>query len=550
MKLRLPDKTVIFTEEGRFTANDKLEYNDVKVEYELLADSKIKVFIKADSTRVRFIRLRWNYTANERMTGIQRVHGTIYSVPNGAVNRRWDTIIPENYMPWYFFITNSTDSIKDYQGTTRAFGVMTQANTFCFWQNDLEGVTLWVDTRCGTRGVQLEGRTLEATTIVYREYNEKSFSDEQKKTAGNVFLACEDFCKIMCPNPIFPKEPVYGSNNWYYAYGNSSHNEIIEDATFIAKMTEGLENRPYMVIDDGWQMYGSSCSGPWHKGNEKFPDMPGLAKEIEALGVKPGIWYRPLYDRHHFLEWTTDEMRSNLDKDCLDPSHPAVLQYVKDDMKRLVDWGYKLIKHDYSTHDMFGFWKLELNDSPLDNELWSFYDTGKTNAEIVLGFYRALREAAGDKALIMGCNSIHHLCAGLVELNRTGDDTSGKIWEKTRVAGVNTLAFCMCQNHTFYDSDADCIGITDQVPWELNREWLRALAYSGSPLFVSCKLGILNDEQIEELKQAFAISSVQNDRLTPINWTESNCPDRWLLNGEEVSFHWIPDDGCDSIKVV
>ena len=171
----------------------------------------------------------------------------------------------------------------------------------------------------------------------------------------------------------------------------------------------------------------------------------------------------------------------------------------------------------------------------------------KSDGGIVLGFYRALREAAGEHAMIMGCNTIHHLCAGLVEINRTGDDTSGKLWEKTRVAGVNTLAFCMCQHRAFYDSDADCIGITELVPWEMNREWLRALAYSGTPLFVSCRPGLLEGEALRELKEAYAVASVQADRLVPLNWTESNCPDRWLHNGREVRFHWIPDEGCDSI---
>ena len=404
MKLRLPDRTVLFTSEGRFTPDASLTHRDVRVEYKLSEGGRMQIRITAEDTLVRFVRLRWLYTEEERMGGIQRVQGTIHSVPYGAVNRRFDPVMPEAYMPWYFFHTNATDAIPDSPGITRAFGVETGANAFCFWQNDTEGVTLWIDVRCGARGVHLGGRTLEAATVLFREYSEADFTPEEKKTAGNVFLACEHFCRLMCKSPLHPKQPVYGANNWYYAYGNSSHAEILADAAFLAKMTEGLANRPYMVIDDGWQKNGTTCTGPWDRGNEKFPDMAALAKEITALGVKPGIWYRPLSDRHREATWATDEMRSRLNPDRLDPSHPTVLAHVKEDMARLVSFGYTLIKHDYSTYDMLGYYKLEFNNAPLTDDPWAFYDTEKTSAEIVLGFYRALREAAGEHAMIMYTN--------------------------------------------------------------------------------------------------------------------------------------------------
>ena len=38
--------------------------------------------------------------------------------------------------------------------------------------------------------------------------------------------------------------------------------------------------------------------------------------------------------------------------------------------------------------------------------------------------------------------------------NRTGDDTSGRIWERTRRMGVNTLAFRLPQHNAFYHIDA------------------------------------------------------------------------------------------------
>lgn len=39
---------------------------------------------------------------------------------------------------------------------------------------------------------------------------------------------------------------------------------------------------------------------------------------------------------------------------CLDPSHPDALEYIRKDIERICDWGYTLIKHDFSTFDLFG----------------------------------------------------------------------------------------------------------------------------------------------------------------------------------------------------
>ena len=63
-------------------------------------------------------------------------------------------------------------------------------------------------------------------------------------------------------------------------------------------------------------------------------------------------------------------------------------------------------------------------------------------------------------------------------MNRTGDDTNGREWERTRKMGVNTLAFRMIQNGIFYMTDADCVGVMGPVPWSLNRLWLDVLARS------------------------------------------------------------------------
>ena len=104
------------------------------------------------------------------------------------------------------------------------------------------------------------------------------------------------------------------------------------------------------------------------------------------------------------------------------------------------------------------------------------------------------REAAGNMYLI-GCNTISHLSAGIFELNRIGDDTSGKEWARTRKMGVNTLGFRMVQHKTFYEADGDCVGLTKAVPWDKNKQWMQLLAQSSAPLFISAQPDAVGNEQ-------------------------------------------------------
>jgi alpha-galactosidase len=102
----------------------------------------------------------------------------------------------------------------------------------------------------------------------------------------------------------------------------------------------------------------------------------------------------------------------------------------------------------------------------------------------------------------------------------------------------------MMQNRKFYTADADCAGIRGEVPWDLNRKWLYALAHSGSPLFVSLKPGICTKEQLDEIRKAYAVNSVQKDVLAPLNWTDDACPSEWLLNGKQTRFNWYDGLGA------
>lgn len=505
----LPARITVRTdrEDLRFDGDETVAAGDVRIRF---ADGGI--LLTADETPVCEVSLRWAVPFPEDA----RFCGDHWE--RGYGDFEWRGFRPERVMPWYFYAA-SGDAFAVY-------GVRTNPDALCYFTADPCGVTLTADVRSGGAGVVLRGKTVLCAKPYFAEARGLSpFDAARKLTAG------------MAEAPVFPSEPVYGYNNWYYAYGASSAETMLRSARELAALTEGLENRPFLVVDDCWQRYRPTgyIGGDWQRSNDAFPDMAAFAKETAALGVKPGIWFRPLQNRD---EKIPAHCYRNRDDAILDPSVPETLAQIAADVRTFTDWGYRLIKHDYSTYDVSGGrWGKDMG-ARVCAENVRFADGSRTTAQIIKTLYRTIHDAAGGKALILGCNCIGHLGVGQMELNRTGDDTSGTNWERTRLMGVNTLAFRMAQHGAFFDADADCAPITDKVPWEKARQWLTLLGESGTPLFVSVAPDAMTGEQRETVRRMLRAASKKRPVAEPLDWCNNACPERWNLNGEETWFSW------------
>lgn len=351
--------------------------------------------------------------------------------------------------------------------------------------------------------------------------------------------------KLMCDKSRLPKEPVYGINDWYFSYGKNSAKLIMEHTNLIAPLADGLSNRPFSVIDAGWYKgrpsnpddladFGDDMATP----NEKFGDMSKLAQDIKKAGMCPGLWTRPLCASYKDADSLLMPLSRGESKPILDPSIPENLERVRNYFKLYNDWGYELVKFDFTSFDIFGKWGISmLKDREMCEGEWTMYDQSKTNAEIVLTLYNTIREAAGS-TYIIGCNTFSHLSAGLFELSRTGDDTSGREWGRTLKMGVNTLAFRGIHHNIFYASDADCVGLTNLVPWDKNKQWMELIAESGTPLFISAQPDAVGTEQKSFIKECFKTASGKLQVGEPIDWIENPLPSTWKLNGEIRKFDW------------
>jgi alpha-galactosidase len=217
------------------------------------------------------------------------------------------------------------------------------------------------------------------------------------------------------------------------------------------------------------------------------------------------------------------------------------LVYVEREIRTLRDWGFEMIKHDYSTYDLCARWGFEMTED-LSGSACHFADRSRTTAEIVLALYTAIRHAAGE-ALLIGCNTIGHLGAGLFELQRIGDDTSGREWPRTRKMGINTLAFRLPQHGTFFAADADCVPMTAAIPPRLTEQWLDVVSRSGTPLFVSADPAVVGTRERAAIRAAFARSArTQAPGLEPLDWMETTAPQRWRAADRTLVYNWYGDE--------
>lgn len=472
----------------------------------------LPVTVAATSARPTHVQLRWSVAVEPTLL----VLGDAWERSYGDLH--WETLVPERVLPWYFLTAD--------RGSLHGYGVKTGAGALCFWQIDPQGVSLWLNLCNGGSGVALGDRELLAATVVSRK----------GERGENALDAARAFCRVLCDAPR-PAVTIYGSNDWYYAYGKNTADQIVRDAELMASLARASGPRPFTIIDDGW------------KNKQNFPDMAALASAIRSHHVRPGLWIRPLQaDAETPANLLLPDARfGNTTRRhpdlAFDPTIPEALERVLAKVMQARNWGYELIKHDFSTYDLLGQWGFQMHAQPTLAG-WNLHDPSKTNAEVIRGLYEGIRKAAGKQTVLIGCNTIGHLGAGIFDAQRTGDDVSGKLWERTRRMGVNTLAFRIAQHRTFFALDPDCVPITSEVPWACTRQWLDLVARSGTVLLVSPQSAAMGPEQHDAVRAAFQIA-VRGTETVATDWQSNTTPEHWRFRpGAEKDYDWCQASGA------
>ena len=476
------------------------------------------VAIEAPAVPVQRIQLRWKCRLAEDVL----VLGDAWERSYGDLE--WRPLQAERVLPWYALLHS--------QGRTSGAGVKTGAASFAFWQVDASGISLWLDVRNGGNGISLGTRRLEAATIV------QCMGDAEE----NAFAVTRRLCHAMAQGIAVPArrgtkqiDVLYGSNDWYYAYGQNTHDGILRDADLMSSLAPAGGIKPFTVIDDGYQ------------DPSRFPSLPRLASAIRDRNVIPGLWIRPLRAASTtptnllLPDSRWEGIRSERAPLAYDPTIPEALHAIASVAAEACAWGFELIKHDFTTYELFGQWGSQMGASPTRGN-WHFSDRTLTNAEIVTTLYRQLRATCGEDRVILGCNTVGHLSVGLFDASRIGDDVSGKEWERTRRTGVNTLAFRGPQHRTFYSIDADCVAITPDLPWSMSRQWLQAVASSGTVLLISPDPRAVGQEQKDSIREAFE-RCVKTPGSEPLDWIKTRTPAAWRSSDATQNYEWILEEG-------
>jgi alpha-galactosidase len=350
----------------------------------------------------------------------------------------------------------------------------------------------------------------------------------------------------MCARTSRPISPIYGANDWDHSYGQSTADSILQDTDFLAELSPTGGVRPFSVIDGGWS-----------NGTAAWPDMKKLADEIRRRTVRPGIWIRPLEAPQKTARGLVlPDVRFGGKKErarelAFDPTIPEAQEKISAKLSEAAGWGFEMVKHDFSTYDLLGQWGFEMGPQPTVPG-WSLNDRSRTNAEVIAELYALIRRSAGEPILLDGCNTVGHLGQGVFDIQRTGDDTSGRQWERTRRMGVNTVAFRLPQQGTFFTVDADMVGITDAVPWEFNRQWLDVLARSGTATIISAGPPARGPEQRAAIREAFQIAAAGGAGVKPVDWMQNSAPEHWWSGKgtgahKEFRYNWSGLDGASPL---
>jgi alpha-galactosidase len=218
----------------------------------------------------------------------------------------------------------------------------------------------------------------------------------------------------------FPSDaPPPGWSSWYQFFGAITSDEMARNQQALRDLREHLPLR-LIQLDDGYQ----PAWGEWLQHNEKFPQgIDGWAKDVRGDGFEPGLWLSPFtIDKKAsiFREHPDAVLRDARGRPMhggflinrwimgLDPTHPATQEHVRRAVDTIVhQWGISYLKLDF------------LYCGALPGKR---YDPRRTRAQALRDGLALIREAAGEKAVLVGCGCPAGPALGLIDIMRVSPD--------------------------------------------------------------------------------------------------------------------------------
>jgi hypothetical protein len=245
----------------------------------------------------------------------------------------------------------------------------------------------------------------------------------------------------------------------------------------------------------------------------------------------------PFFDQH--LDWfaqTADGQPYDTPWGgaCLDMTHPDARAHVSDITRRICrEWGYEYIKIDglwtgTATRQNYvnaGYKEDHIGESIL-------HDPDKTHIEAYRDGLRLVREAAGKKVYILGCNGPQNMrsyggAIGLVDGMRVGPD-NGADWSRlTRGTIFGSRHYFM--HNRIWHNDPDPVYVRDSMPLKHAQLICSWVALSGQLNLSSEWLPGLPAERLDILKRTMP----QHQAIArPVDLFENDPPRVWTVSEE------------------
>lgn len=249
--------------------------------------------------------------------------------------------------------------------------------------------------------------------------------------------ACLQFVQTVSPDPLGPfleavfrqsweqhrdprKLKLSGWCSWYQYFSRVTAEDIRSNLQAAVELRRDLPLELFQ-IDDGYE----TRVGDWFSFRPTFPQgVAPLAEEIRQAGFTPGLWLAPfILDPKSALarghpEWVlrgrwnrpvnAGFLFSGYFATALDLTAPGVLDHVQEVIDTAVHrWGFPYLKLDF------------LYAAALPGR---FHNPHKTRAQVLREGLRAIRQAAGEETLLLGCGCPLGAGVGLVDAMRIGPD--------------------------------------------------------------------------------------------------------------------------------
>ncbi len=316
--------------------------------------------------------------------------------------------------------------------------------------------------------------------------------------------------------------------SWYQYFRGVTREDVMANLELLSGRYADLDIE-LVQVDDGYQ----AEVGDWLETNEKFPGgLEDIAREITSRGKVPGIWVAPFTATRRSAvfrekkDWLMKRKRkrpvlAGVSPDWggryygLDPTHPEVLEHVREVFTTLAGHGYRFFKLDFLATGM------------LEGRR---HDPTVTRAEAMRRALEVIREAVGEESVLMAAGGPVMLGTGILDAQRIGTDVAPS-WRPffqrplrdratpgTRNCLVNlfTRGF---MNGRLFEADPDCLLLraadTKLTPDE-TRTLASGIAVFGGAFLISDNLALWGPEQ-EEMAA----------RVLPPVRGHPRCPDIW-----------------------